>query len=1178
MTMDSTGRPVLVTEGGADEGQLIALGGTTTFGREPGNDVVVIEAGVSRQHASIVQTGDGYLLTDLGSSNGTFVNQQRLTEEPHLLQDGDRIRLGTVEWYFLYQLAAEVVAAPTETEPQQAQPTAAPPTIIQTAPVQPTMIQPTADAPTSEAADPPGGDAPAEREERQPAEGPVLVAEGDPQDQRVIPLGATTTVGREPDNEVVVSQPGVSRNHARIVQAEGGYLLSDLGSSNGTFVNDQRVMDEAYLLQDGDRIRLGSIELSFVFRLAPEGTGWPVEVTPEPSQATPAQPTIVEAAVSEPTMVQPLPEQATPEEPPRREADMVEKEGVDLAAERPVLRIEGGPDEDEIITLGPTTSLGREDENDVAVPDPGISRQHAQIVETDEGMWIRDLGSTNGTYVNQGNIATEGYLLKDGDRIRLGASQISFAFWHSEATALQPTAVEPVSTTPAVAEPAAVQPVPVAPTLTDEELEDNWALQVASVQAAPGAVALTVPTAEPGIEFAAAPVDSSLRGRIRALKPRIRTLTLKMAVMLKIRQPEEEVAPPEGEEVTEGEAIPADHAVAVAEPPAEPPEEAEEKAPVTGFAALERRLRATWLKLRRQPESSAEEDAVIPVPEYAESEALPAMQKLTGTVRNLQEDFTLRMRQRTLTLSDENGVIRAAMFEGNEVLAWGLANPQDGDPFDDESNFQPAGVNGDALVHSVLKELRGRRARIVSNLPLHIPLLRHLPMPKIKRRYLEQVVTSEVGESIPFSADEVDIKWHLREKDDLRELTAIAVQKEVVDAHVNQIKGYGMGPMATYTQAAALGLAAGVPDALVVHLVPGQAAVVLVRDSQPRAVYQVAAMDADQGIQAQAEAIARSVEQVEGFDQTLALGDIPELPIVITGQVPRDGQLLGELRQQLQREVVPPSPTVEFPEGFPVTEYATNIGLALLDQGRPKPMRKATEDSPVAINLLSARHLPRPIPVVPIAVFLALGFFGLLAFNFGSTADAKIEDSESSSKVVVDLRQKVSDANAARNALKAREGDVQALHDLTLELKSRVSSLATDIEDLGDWFNLFHTITETTRPEEVTVVNLTPSGDSFVLIASAARLPAALQYAERIRESGLFVDVIIRNAAAKGAPLSAGVIPDLRSVSELLPSLGIEGGSSAVIVIQDGVPQALSFVIEATVRSSTDELSKPGEQ
>jgi len=68
------------------------------------------------------------------------------------------------------------------------------------------------------------------------------------------------TVGRSPDCDIVLDNAGVSRNHVRIVQTPGGYYeVEDLGSSNGTFVNDTQVQRE--YLMNNDVVRVGKFTM-----------------------------------------------------------------------------------------------------------------------------------------------------------------------------------------------------------------------------------------------------------------------------------------------------------------------------------------------------------------------------------------------------------------------------------------------------------------------------------------------------------------------------------------------------------------------------------------------------------------------------------------------------------------------------------------------------------------------------------------------------------------------------------------------------------------------------------------------------------------------------------------------------------------------------------------------------
>jgi len=74
-------------------------------------------------------------------------------------------------------------------------------------------------------------------------------------------VGPMTTIGRLPDNTVVIENPAVSGHHARIVPDGDGLVLEDLESTNGTFVNEKPVV--RHTLQHGDAVLVGKHKLLF---------------------------------------------------------------------------------------------------------------------------------------------------------------------------------------------------------------------------------------------------------------------------------------------------------------------------------------------------------------------------------------------------------------------------------------------------------------------------------------------------------------------------------------------------------------------------------------------------------------------------------------------------------------------------------------------------------------------------------------------------------------------------------------------------------------------------------------------------------------------------------------------------------------------------------------------------
>jgi DNA-binding winged helix-turn-helix (wHTH) protein len=86
---------------------------------------------------------------------------------------------------------------------------------------------------------------------------PSLVFEN----RRRVLLEGANVIGRAPDATIVCDAAGVSRHHARILVANGQATIEDLGSKNGTFVGDDRIVSAP--LSDGDEIRLGTARLTF---------------------------------------------------------------------------------------------------------------------------------------------------------------------------------------------------------------------------------------------------------------------------------------------------------------------------------------------------------------------------------------------------------------------------------------------------------------------------------------------------------------------------------------------------------------------------------------------------------------------------------------------------------------------------------------------------------------------------------------------------------------------------------------------------------------------------------------------------------------------------------------------------------------------------------------------------
>jgi pSer/pThr/pTyr-binding forkhead associated (FHA) protein len=100
---------------------------------------------------------------------------------------------------------------------------------------------------------------------------PKLILQFDGRALKEFVVGGTVTIGRLPDNTVIIENPAVSGHHARVVRIGDEVILEDLESTNGTFVNDQHVT--RHTLQHGDVVLVGKHKLLFDEAVAEEHAG-----------------------------------------------------------------------------------------------------------------------------------------------------------------------------------------------------------------------------------------------------------------------------------------------------------------------------------------------------------------------------------------------------------------------------------------------------------------------------------------------------------------------------------------------------------------------------------------------------------------------------------------------------------------------------------------------------------------------------------------------------------------------------------------------------------------------------------------------------------------------------------------------------------------------------------------
>jgi pSer/pThr/pTyr-binding forkhead associated (FHA) protein len=256
--------------------------GNNTLGRQ-GTDILIMDATISRTHAAINVEDGVVTVTDLGSSNGTKVGDVRLAPNQSMQAFfGTPLKFGN--WRCTLEIASSLAAGGNAEATVMANRTVmAPPpdaTVMDTG-----VPALNANAPAPVVEETPVLPTPAVT---------MLQKQSGPGDDIPIQDG-TLTIGRKAGNDIIITEdPYISGKHASLTYDSTGVYLTDVGSTNGTVINGQKMIaHEPQLLFEGDEVQLGRTKYRFVLGKSPEisesHAGFAAEDDESPAEVMPPQ-------------------------------------------------------------------------------------------------------------------------------------------------------------------------------------------------------------------------------------------------------------------------------------------------------------------------------------------------------------------------------------------------------------------------------------------------------------------------------------------------------------------------------------------------------------------------------------------------------------------------------------------------------------------------------------------------------------------------------------------------------------------------------------------------------------------------------------------------------------------------------------------------------------------------
>ncbi len=209
--------------------QIAVAQGDMAIGRQPGNEIFLDNLAVSAKHANIFTVGEDSFVQDLGSTNGTFINNRRIAKAH--LKSGDAVTVGKHSLIYVNEDATHSVSDPART------------VVLRPDHPQDAYLPPISDAP------PPAAPAPDKRR------GMLFTLNGSNSGKSIELTKAVINLGRAGRKAGVIS-----RNHS------GGYTLFPADPGETPQLNGVAVTAQGQELKDGDIIEIAGARMQFHLR------------------------------------------------------------------------------------------------------------------------------------------------------------------------------------------------------------------------------------------------------------------------------------------------------------------------------------------------------------------------------------------------------------------------------------------------------------------------------------------------------------------------------------------------------------------------------------------------------------------------------------------------------------------------------------------------------------------------------------------------------------------------------------------------------------------------------------------------------------------------------------------------------------------------------------------------
>ncbi len=455
-------------------------------------------------------------------------------------------------------------------------------------------------------------------------------------------------------------------------------------------------------------------------------------------------------------------------------------------------------------------------------------------------------------------------------------------------------------------------------------------------------------------------------------------------------------------------------------------------------------------------------------------------------------------------LEISHGMVRrwASVSFDSERRAGEIAPPQQALGAEVRQLMASSGIKAKKVIASISGLYSVNRFLPVSSLPLGITT--------------QEAVQEVAKEIMPLSVDKIYLSWQtVTVSEGEPQIIILGTPRETVDDEVRVLRLAGINPQVLELKTIALARAVGREQALILNIESSSLDVVVVADNLPRVMHTVAWQPGDFTEEEMVGHLATNLEMTADFYNSRN----PEspldatTPLFITGQMSTDLTLVEKLQAGSRYTVESLAPPLKYPPYLPVSQYATNIGLALRSvepSEAPEPIKKF----PLEMNLLPDAYRPwRPSARQVYSLLLILAAVALVFPIFQVAAEAM----DSTAKLQAQYNMLNTRLELQKAEIKKREPTQKAVSEFRT-IVNREGNFAEDLAVIrGEAENLGVQVSSTVH-----------EGESITVACQADDYVTFRAYKTALEESGRFATPI---PPPEGYPYTTGGTIELETIN-----------------------------------------------